>query len=89
VSYGKRYTAGPLLNLTSHGEDDDAFGAVKQEVDRAWFDAIEAATDEPELRKQKAEMVKTWGNAVSIPKELVAAYNARLDTLRAAAKAAP
>lgn len=88
TSYGKRYTAGALLNLTSHGEDDDAFGAVKQEVDRAWFDAIEAATDEPTLRKQKAEMVKKWGNAVGIPKELVAAYNARLDTLRAATKAA-
>lgn len=28
VSYGKRYTAGALLNLTSHGEDDDAFSAV-------------------------------------------------------------
>lgn len=28
VSYGKRYTAGALLNLTSHGEDDDAFGAT-------------------------------------------------------------
>lgn len=28
VSYGKRYTAGALLNLTSHGEDDDAFRAV-------------------------------------------------------------
>lgn len=27
VSYGKRYTAGALLNLTSHGEDDDAFTA--------------------------------------------------------------
>lgn len=29
VSYGKRYTAGALLNLTTHGEDDDAFGAVQ------------------------------------------------------------
>lgn len=28
VSYGKRYTAGALLNLTSHGEDDDAFAAA-------------------------------------------------------------
>jgi hypothetical protein len=28
VSYGKRYTAGALLNLTSHGEDDDAFAAT-------------------------------------------------------------
>ena len=29
VSYGKRYTAGALLNLTSHGEDDDAYSAAK------------------------------------------------------------
>lgn len=28
TSYGKRYTAGALLNLTSHGEDDDAFRAA-------------------------------------------------------------
>jgi len=28
VSYGKRYTAGALLNLTSHGEDDDAYRAA-------------------------------------------------------------
>lgn len=30
VSYGKRYTAGALLNLTSHGEDDDAYAAIQQ-----------------------------------------------------------
>jgi ERF superfamily len=28
VSYGKRYTASALLNLTSHGEDDDAYKAA-------------------------------------------------------------
>src|SRR5690606_26498677 len=28
VSYGKRYTAGALLNFTTHGEDDDAFTAT-------------------------------------------------------------
>ncbi|MBD9573780.1 ERF family protein [Pseudomonas sp. PDM23] len=28
VSYGKRYTAGALLNFTTHGEDDDAFQAA-------------------------------------------------------------
>ena len=32
VSYGKRYTAGALLNLTSHGEDDDAYRAVQETV---------------------------------------------------------
>lgn len=30
VSYGKRYTAGALLNFTTHGEDDDAFSSVGQ-----------------------------------------------------------
>lgn len=32
VSYGKRYTAGALLNLTSHGEDDDAQAAVQPDT---------------------------------------------------------
>jgi hypothetical protein len=32
TSYGKRYTAGMLLNLTSHGEDDDGKGAVQPTV---------------------------------------------------------
>lgn len=36
VSYGKRYTAGALLNLTSYGEDNDGRGAninEKQEIE--------------------------------------------------------
>lgn len=33
TSYGKRYTAGALLNLTSHGEDDDAFASAEAMVD--------------------------------------------------------
>lgn len=33
VSYGKRYTAGALLNFTTHGEDDDAFTAAAAEND--------------------------------------------------------
>lgn len=32
VSYGKRYTAGALLNLTTHGEDDDAYMAAYVDV---------------------------------------------------------
>ena len=45
VSYGKRYTAGALLNLTSHGEDDDAYRA-----------AVETISDEQEI--QIAEMLE-------------------------------
>lgn len=32
VSYGKRYTASALLNLTSHGEDNDGKGAESADV---------------------------------------------------------
>lgn len=35
VSYGKRYTAGALLNLTSHGEDDDAYRAAVDTISEA------------------------------------------------------
>lgn len=49
VSYGKRYTAGALLNLTSHGEDDDAYAACveyinQEQVDtlREWMLSVEA-----------------------------------------------
>jgi hypothetical protein len=48
VSYGKRYTAGALLNLTSHGEDDDAFlagagGTVNDEQAATLREWLEAA----------------------------------------------
>jgi len=32
VSYGKRYAASALLNLTSHGEDDDAYTAMVERI---------------------------------------------------------
>lgn len=35
ISYGKRYTAGALLNLTSHGEDDDAYRAAVKTISDA------------------------------------------------------
>lgn len=85
VSYGKRYTAGALLNLTSHGEDDDAFASVSS-VDPAWFDAIKGASDMDTLKQVKTEMVKTWGGAAKVPKQVITAYNARLDALRGVAK---
>lgn len=46
VSYGKRYTASALLNLTSHGEDDDAYRAaeplITEEQEITLTDMLEA-----------------------------------------------
>src|SRR5690606_24552765 len=56
VSYGKRYTAGALLNLISRGEDDDAFSAVQTYDISAWRDAIAGAADKTELDRIAAEL---------------------------------
>ncbi|MBI8355616.1 ERF family protein [Pseudomonas aeruginosa] len=63
VSYGKRYTAGALLNFTTHGEDDDAFTAAAAENDyerlvkqyQASVDAIKLGIIEGDLSKAAEE----------------------------------
>lgn len=56
VSYGKRYTASALLNLTSHGEDDDAFAAAQDYDITSWRDAIDGATDKAELDRIASDL---------------------------------
>ena len=84
VSYGKRYTAGALLNLTSHGEDDDAFmaaGAVDPLAD--WLQAVEACVDDKELAGRKREMVNAFGGVNKVPAKLRTACTAKAESLKA------
>lgn len=66
VSYGKRYTAGALLNFTTHGEDDDAFTAaqhdpMKEQVVIDILECIDGAKD-------KAELAEIWKKSVAVLK---------------------
>lgn len=84
VSYGKRYTAGALLNLTSHGEDDDAFtaGTTGQQFDiTAWADAIKSATRD-ELTKIKADLLANKAIPDKSRKSIITLWNARLRELQ-------
>lgn len=51
VSYGKRYTAGALLNLTSHGEDDDGQMAGMSASGSSALEEMNAATSVQELSR--------------------------------------
>lgn len=64
VSYGKRYTAGALLNFTTHGEDDDAFTAVQHDQlkDQVVIDIMERIGE----AKDKAELGEIWKAAVAV-----------------------
>lgn len=74
VSYGKRYTAGALLNLTSHGEDDDAFTSVDPVAGGFVEKAGKVKTYE-EYKVLRAEMMKHYGKADAIPPKVREAFN--------------
>lgn len=86
VSYGKRYTAGALLNLTSHGEDDDAFAAsVTPEQAKAgeWIEAISEMDSPEKLDKLKADCVADYGMKDKVPASVKRAFAARAKELAA------
>lgn len=84
VSYGKRYTAGALLNLTSYGEDDDAFATgEKPDPQQEWLDAIAACSTEAEVDGRAKEMVNAFGTANKVPKELRSACQRKREALKA------
>lgn len=80
VSYGKRYAAGALLNLTSHGEDDDAFRAVDPGI-ADWADAIENASDKAELDRIATD-VKASGLTGAALKNVRALWSKRAKELK-------
>lgn len=75
VSYGKRYAAGALLNLTSHGEDDDAFRASQPDPadDPAfadWRASIEGCATKAELADAWKVMPKDAQRALARVKDI-------------------
>lgn len=82
VSYGKRYTAGALLNLTSHGEDDDSYAASPEVDITDWRCAIEGASDKTELDRVGAE-IKSANLPKAARKQVAALWSARAKELAA------
>lgn len=79
VSYGKRYTAGALLNLTSHGEDDDAFAAGNGFDITSWRDSIRDAQTADDLRAMKKEISELPAQP---KKQVLALWNARIKEVK-------
>lgn len=82
VSYGKRYTAGALLNLTSHGEDDDAYSACGTYDATGWYDAINDASSMDELNRTANEL-RNSDVPEAAKRSIRAKWSARAKELRA------
>lgn len=79
LSYGKRYTASALLNLTSHGEDDDAYRAaivrITEEQEASIHDMLESTGAD------KAKFLK-WLKVDSVSDIPAAAFDTAIGALR-------
>lgn len=92
ISYGKRYTAGALLNLTSHDEDDDGQAAANAEFSDkvmatyADFEAsIVGAIDEVGLHKV-GQGIASAGLPPRLQTKLRRTWQARMNEIRGGAK---
>lgn len=77
VSYGKRYTAGALLNLTSHGEDDDAFASSTGFDTSEWAAAITGAADKVKLDRVGSDLKAQTGIPAAALKQIRALWAAK------------
>lgn len=85
VSYGKRYTAGALLNLTSRGEDDDGQSANSQAptrlITKAQLDRLKNVVSKCSSGVQ-GRFSSDWPEPAEIP---AASYDAIINSLESAA----
>lgn len=85
TSYGQRYTAKLLLNLTSRGEDDDGASAGLGEVARKAITDINMAENLDQLKAWRATHYEGVCKMVNDKErsEIVALYNKRRNTFQA------
>lgn len=84
TSYGKRYTAGALLNLTSRGEDDDGQRggmSAALEAGMAAINMLEGRQDFLDWKKNNAELLAS-GLPQAEANALVRQFNTRFNKLR-------
>lgn len=77
VSYGKRYAAGALLNLTTHGEDDDGLLGGTKLDDKAvnWIDVANELDHPEQYQAKRVELLKDYGGAANLPADVRNAFN--------------
>lgn len=93
ISYGKRYTAGALLNLTSCGEDDDATSAFSglSQVEQGNIFRLMQDTDTDEQTFCEWVSKGAFHNVASLPGDYfqpcITALNRKKDAIKNAAEA--
>ena len=79
MSYGQRYVARMLLNITSRGEDDDGKAAGQKAAEAGAIAEINALTDRPAFLAWKRDNRKRLGELGTAEfQRIIGHYSARL-----------
>lgn len=82
--YGQRYLLKQIFNIAiGVDRDDDDGNGVSGDDHSDWLEAIKGCATLDDLKARKAEMVERFKGVTNVPRNLTAAYNERMNALRA------
>jgi hypothetical protein len=91
TTYLQRYTLLAITGMSTKGMDDDGRGfepAAAEEDAKAldWISVADGIASMDEYKQRKAEVIKAYVTAKDVPKNVLAAFNARLSVLKETAQ---
>lgn len=91
TTYLQRYTLLAITGMSTKGMDDDArsfepAASVDDDKARDWIAVADSIADMDEYKIRKGEVIKAYVSAKDVPKNVLAAFNARLAVLKETAK---
>ena len=86
MSYGMRYLLKMIFNVAVGEDDVDGNEPVADNKALDWIAVAESITSTAEYRKEKANLLASYGSPTSVPKNVIAAFNAKFAELKDAAK---
>ena len=86
MSYGMRYLLKMIFNVAVGEDDVDGNEPVADNKALDWIAVAESITSTAEYRKEKANLLASYGSPTSVPKNVIAAFNTKFAELKDAAK---
>lgn len=86
MSYGMRYLLKMVFNVAVGEDDVDGNEPVTDNKAMDWIAEADAIASLDDYKTRKAELVKSYGSATSVPKNVIAAFNIKFAALKDGAK---
>ena len=86
MSYGMRYLLKMVFNVAVGEDDVDGNAPMADNKAMDWIAAADAIANLDDYKTEKANLVKSYGGATNVPKNVIAAFNMKFAALKDGAK---